>query len=117
MFPLKYSTVNTTEEKRQVAEQCIALLRGSPSGPSGFGLGLGPPPQPVCLIQVLRLLGGISAESSVVAGFGISFPGQSQCCPAGQSSSQAAKRKWLVVRPDGTCRGILAQSAFFLTMC
>lgn len=79
--------------------------------------GLGLLPSQVCLIQVVGLLGAISAESSAVAGFGISFPGQSQCCPAGQSSSQAAKRKWLVVRSDGTCRGILAQSASFLTTC
>lgn len=92
-------------ENRQVAEQSSALSGASPSGCSGSGLGRGLLPGQVSFIQVVRLLSAISAESSAAAEFGISFPGQSQRRSAGQSSSQAAKRKWVVTRLDRGLQG------------
>ena len=90
-------------ENRQVAEQSSALSGASPSGCSGLGRGL--LPGQVSFIQVVSLLSAISAESSAAAEFGSSFPGQSQCRSAGQSSSQAAKRKWVMTRLDGGLQG------------
>lgn len=54
---------------------------------------------------MVRLLSAISAESSAAAEFGISFPGQSQYWLAGQPSSQAAKRKWVMTRLDRGLQG------------